>query len=62
MDGPKNNGIVHVYMTRRAGDSEFEYTYLYVEVPGHDRIYIENNEHGGTVKGKAMKLFGIRWN
>lgn len=63
VEGPLNNGVVHVHLVKRAGQNEFEYKYLFVDVRGHSRIYLENADtraSGGSSKG--FKLFGVNWN
>jgi mitochondrial import inner membrane translocase subunit TIM21 len=52
-----------MHLIRPAGQSEHQYKYFYVDVKGHQRIYLENadarpREDGGS---RGTKLFGIRW-
>ncbi|ERT02606.1 import inner membrane translocase subunit tim-21, mitochondrial [Sporothrix schenckii 1099-18] len=60
LDGPRANGQAYLHLTRRRGQSDFSYQYFYVDVPGHDRIYLEKS--GGDAPGdKRGTLFGIKW-
>ena len=59
--GPLNEGVAHVYMVRRKGESEFRYGYLAVDVRGQARIYLENSEKGVGEKKKPGTILGIRW-
>ncbi|KAI0176066.1 import inner membrane translocase subunit tim-21, mitochondrial [Hypoxylon sp. FL1284] len=63
VEGPRNNGSVHVHLTKRPGYEEFEYKYFFVDVKGHSRIYLENSDTQSSVQGrKKVKLFGISFN
>lgn len=46
-------------MSRRPGD-EFQYQLLALDVPGEQRVYLENASVLSQAKGG--KLFGINWN
>ncbi len=60
VQGPRAQGTANLHLVRRAGQSEFAYRYFYLDVPGHDRIYLENTP--ADSKGdKARTLFGIKW-
>lgn len=60
LDGPRANGQAYLHLTRRRGQSDFAYQYFYVDVPGHDRIYLEKS--GGDAPGdKRGTIFGIKW-
>lgn len=62
VEGPRNRGSVHIHLTKHPGQSEHQYKYFYVDIKGHQRIYLEdagsNAQHAGN---KAAKLFGIKW-
>ncbi|KAI2606721.1 import inner membrane translocase subunit tim-21, mitochondrial [Hypoxylon sp. NC1633] len=63
VEGPLNNGVVNVHLTKRVGHSDFEYKYFFVDVKGHPRIFLENADaksSGG--ESKKLKLFGVNWN
>ncbi|KAI0447801.1 import inner membrane translocase subunit tim-21 [Xylaria telfairii] len=63
VEGPLNNGVVNVHLVKRAGQSEFEYKYLFVDVKGHQRIYLENADAKATSgDSKKYRLFGVNWN
>jgi import inner membrane translocase subunit TIM21 len=62
MDGPRNHATVHVHLTRPAGRHDFDYRYLYVDVPAHDRIWLENNDPGlFGGKKEHFRFLGINW-
>ncbi|KAI0203764.1 TIM21-domain-containing protein [Astrocystis sublimbata] len=61
VEGPLNNGAVHVHLVKRAGHSEFEYKYLFVDVKGHQRIYLENADEKALADHKKFRLFGVNW-
>ena len=45
-------------MVRRAGEKDFAFQELSVDVKGQKRIYVEGGEEKGKV---APKIFGARW-
>lgn len=60
VDGPLNNGTAQLHMVKGRGHSDYEYKYLFVEVKGHDRIYLENADAAGASK-KKLSWFGVNW-
>lgn len=60
--GPLNRGSVNIELFKRAGTSDFEYKYFFVDVPGHSRITLENTDLRPSGDGKKYKLFGVSWN
>ncbi|KAI0386025.1 import inner membrane translocase subunit tim-21, mitochondrial [Hypomontagnella monticulosa] len=63
IEGPLNNGIVNMHLTKRANHDDFEYKYLYVDIRGHPRIYLENADFkSSSGGGKKIKVFGVNWN
>ncbi|RWA10478.1 hypothetical protein EKO27_g4608 [Xylaria grammica] len=63
VEGPLNNGVVNVHLIKRAGHNEFEYKYLFIDVKGHQRIYLENTDTKASGRdSKKFKLFGVNWN
>ncbi|KAJ8122135.1 hypothetical protein ONZ43_g1595 [Nemania bipapillata] len=59
VEGPLNNGVVNVHLIKRAGHHEFEYKHLFLDVKGHQRIYLENSDAKASIEGsKKFKLFG----
>ena len=62
VDGPLNKGVAQLHMVKYRGQSDFEYKYLYVDVRGHDRIYLENEATSAASKaGKKLSFFGVKW-
>jgi import inner membrane translocase subunit TIM21 len=62
VEGSKNRGMVQLHMAKRRDQSDYEYRYLFLDVKGHDRVYLENAESAasGSAK-KALSLFGVKW-
>jgi len=49
-------------MIKRPTEHEFEYKYLFLDVKGHHRIYLENTDAAPKSVGKGKtKLFGVQW-
>lgn len=49
-------------MIKPKGGSDYEYKYLYVDVRGHPRIYLENADTDPNNPNKSkMKFLGISW-
>ncbi|KAF5006383.1 hypothetical protein FDECE_7229 [Fusarium decemcellulare] len=61
VDGPLNNGIARLHMVRYRGQSDYEYKYLFVDVKGHERIYLEHEETAASKIGKKLSFFGVKW-
>ncbi len=54
-----------MHLIKNAGSSDFEYKYFFVDVAGHQRVYLENADAAAskvTQKKGDFKLFGISWN
>ncbi|KAM3497460.1 hypothetical protein MY10362_009194 [Beauveria mimosiformis] len=63
VEGPRNHGVAQVHMVKLPGHSDYEYKYLFVDVRGHERIYLENSEANRSANGKkGFTLFGAKWN
>ena len=63
VEGPRNRGMANIHLIKHAGRSEHEYKYFFLDVSGHQRIYLENADNAaqqGSAKSKTT-LFGIRW-
>jgi len=58
VEGPLGQGVVHVHLTKRPSQSEYEYETLAVDVKGHQRIDLVADE---KKSGVAPKIFGARW-
>ncbi|KAM3065572.1 mitochondrial import inner membrane translocase subunit tim21 [Clarireedia jacksonii] len=62
VEGPLNKGVVNLHMVKNPSDSEFFYRYLFLDVKGYPRIYLENADASADSPGKNKnKLFGITW-
>ncbi|KAM0465571.1 hypothetical protein ACHAPV_001623 [Trichoderma viride] len=62
VEGPKGNGVVQCHMVIPRGESEYDYKYLFVDVKGHERIYLENADTAKARAGKKpVSFFGVKW-
>ncbi|OAQ69078.1 import inner membrane translocase subunit tim-21 [Pochonia chlamydosporia 170] len=61
VDGPNQNGVAQLHMVRRRGESDFEYKYLFLDVKGHERIYLENADSASSSGKKHLSFFGVKW-
>ncbi|MCJ1302824.1 hypothetical protein MMC08_005629 [Hypocenomyce scalaris] len=61
VEGPLNNGVVNLHMTKSPGQSQYQYKYLALDVKGHSRIYLENADAAKGLKKTGMKMFGVKW-
>ncbi|KAL2148491.1 hypothetical protein VTH82DRAFT_2045 [Thermothelomyces myriococcoides] len=63
VQGPKGTGRVSIHLIKRPNKNEYEYKYFFLDVHGHQRIYLENADAGRAKGGesKGFKLFGVKW-
>lgn len=61
VSGPLATGVVNLHMTKRRDAKDFEYYSLALDVPGQDRVWLENVEQGKLDKRNQGKMFGVRW-
>jgi import inner membrane translocase subunit TIM21 len=52
-----------MHLVKRAGQAEHEYKYFFVDVRGHQRIYLENANASRAKEGenKGFRMFGVKW-
>ncbi len=52
-----------MHLVKRPGHGEHEYKYFFVDVRGHERIYLENADASRAKEGenKGFKMFGVKW-
>lgn len=60
VSGPLNEGVVQLFMVKRQDESHFSYGHLALDVPGHQRIFLENAD-AEKKKPTPGKFFGVRW-
>jgi import inner membrane translocase subunit TIM21 len=60
VEGPLNQGVVHVHLAKRPSQHEYEYVMLAVDVKGHQRVWLENADEKKNSR-VAPKIFGARW-
>ncbi|CAN9080515.1 hypothetical protein CUC08_Gglean009869 [Alternaria sp. MG1] len=58
VEGPLGQGVVHVHLTKRPSQNDYEYETLAVDVKGHQRIDLVAGNKSSSV---APKIFGARW-
>lgn len=65
IQGPRGSARVNLHLVKRAGGSEYEYKYFFLETRNRQRIYLENADAAARAEGKrkseGLKMFGIRW-
>jgi import inner membrane translocase subunit TIM21 len=62
VEGPTTKGVVNLHMIKRPSDDEFVYKYLALDVPGHQRVYLENADATADSPAKnKTKMFGVSW-
>ncbi|KAM0431907.1 hypothetical protein ACHAPT_005160 [Fusarium lateritium] len=55
--------LMHFYASSQLhrGQGEYEYKYFFVDVKGHERIYLEHEETATSKIGKKLSFFGVKW-
>ncbi|KAK6224634.1 hypothetical protein QIS74_02961 [Colletotrichum tabaci] len=61
VEGPLNKGVVYLHMVKTPSSGEFEYKYLYLDVRGHQRYYLENADTATGIGKKGVRFLGINW-
>ncbi|KAH0544269.1 hypothetical protein FGG08_001532 [Glutinoglossum americanum] len=66
VEGPLNTGVVNLHMTKSPSQSEFDYKYLFLDVKGYPRLFLENTDvqtdsSDKQGKGGKKKFLGIQW-
>ncbi|PHH70413.1 hypothetical protein CDD80_6021 [Ophiocordyceps camponoti-rufipedis] len=61
VDGPLQDGVAQLHMVKRQGESDYEYRYFFVDVKGHDRVYLEKASPETGAGKKQLSLFGVKW-
>ncbi|KAF3484219.1 import inner membrane translocase subunit tim-21 [Arthroderma uncinatum] len=62
VSGPLNDGVVLVHLVKLAGQHDYEYHLLALDVRGHHRVYLENANAAKKAAAKARStIFGIQW-
>lgn len=56
---------LHMIRHPKQGDGDFEYKYLFVDIKGHNRIYLKNADEekkkAAAAARKKTKFLGINW-
>lgn len=63
VQGPLAAGEVHMHLVKPADKGDFEYKYLFLEVKGHNRVYLENADakRDGKDGKTGFRMFGFKW-
>ncbi|KAK4143369.1 mitochondrial import inner membrane translocase subunit tim21 [Dichotomopilus funicola] len=63
VQGPKGTGRVGIHLVKRPSDAEYEYKYFFIDIKGHERIYLENADASKAkdALAKGFKMFGVKW-
>ncbi|PWW71725.1 TIM21-domain-containing protein [Tuber magnatum] len=62
VEGTVDKGVVKAHLTKRPGEPNYEYKYLFLDVPGKTRVYLENERDRDSGEGGKKKgLFGVQW-
>ncbi|EQL02599.1 hypothetical protein G6O67_000690 [Ophiocordyceps sinensis] len=61
VDGSLQNGVAQLHLVKRRGESNYEYKYLFLDVKGHERIYLENAESKPKTGKKQLSFLGVKW-
>lgn len=48
-------------MVRHPDSGDFEYKYLFLDVRGHERIYLEKADESKARGKKTLSFFGVKW-
>ncbi|KAF8416980.1 TIM21-domain-containing protein [Tirmania nivea] len=62
VEGDVDRGVVQLHLVKRPGQDDYDYKYLYLDVKGQRRVYLENSDNKPTTpKHEKRGLFGVRW-
>ncbi|KAI5795462.1 TIM21-domain-containing protein, partial [Peziza echinospora] len=61
VEGNVDRGVVHIHLVKRPESRDFEYKYLYLDVPGQSRLYLEDNDDKDSKSPQKKGIFGVSW-
>lgn len=61
VEGPFGRGVVRVHLIKPRDGGEWEYKVLALDVPGHERVWIEKMDRDFGFDKKSGTMFGIKW-
>ena len=61
VEGPAAKGTVNLHMSRRPGEKEWEYRVLALDVPGRQRVFLEDADAKVGDLRRQGKMFGVSW-
>jgi len=59
--GEKNEGWATMHLEKKVDEIEYHYVLLALDVPGHQRIWLEGKPVLAGVGKGASKIFGVNW-
>ncbi|KAI4198426.1 MAG: hypothetical protein LQ350_005286 [Teloschistes chrysophthalmus] len=61
VEGSSRRGIVDLHTFKRHGQSNWKYKYLFVDVKGQPRIYLENIDVSPDKPNSSFNFLGMQW-
>ncbi|PHH83862.1 hypothetical protein CDD83_2902 [Cordyceps sp. RAO-2017] len=61
VDGPLEEGVAQLHLVKRRGESDYEYKYFFVDVRGHERVYLEKADAKPSSGKKQLSFLGVKW-
>ena len=61
VEGSDRKGVVNLHMVKAPGQSNYEYRFLALDVPGHARHFLENADEKKSTTSKGFRMLGVQW-
>lgn len=61
VEGSERKGVVNLHMVKAPGQSNYEYRFLALDVPGYARHFLENANQSTTRKPAGFRMLGVQW-
>ncbi|KAI4095439.1 MAG: hypothetical protein L6R37_007079 [Teloschistes peruensis] len=61
VEGSSRRGVVNLHTFKRHGQSSWEYKYLFVDIMGQPRIYLENIDVSPDKPNSSFSFLGMQW-
>ncbi|KAF8248354.1 mitochondrial import inner membrane translocase, subunit Tim21, partial [Wilcoxina mikolae CBS 423.85] len=62
VEGDLDKGVVNLHLIKRPGQREYEYKYLFLDVAGTTRVYLENADDTQQYGENSKRGFlGVKW-
>ncbi|KAI4213581.1 MAG: hypothetical protein LQ351_003805 [Letrouitia transgressa] len=59
VEGSSRRGVVQLHKIMRPGQSDWEYEFLYLDIKGHPRIYLENSQTNDGGRKSGISFLGM---